>query len=305
MNALLHWLEHDVGVSPAAQRQLLASVATIAVLVALRWIAWSIVRRRMKDLRDRYRWRRGLTYATTGLGILLVGRIWFEGFRAVATFLGLVSAGLAIALRDPVSNLAGWVFILWRRPFQIGDRIQVGASAGDVIDVRLFQFTLLEIGNWVQADQSTGRVLFVPNSRVLTDVIANYTEGLRYIWDEIPVLVTFQSDWRKAKALLGQIVARHAEQVAEDTQRQVRDASGQFLILYTKLTPIVYTSVRDSGVLLTMRYLCEPRRRRQTAEAIWEDVLTEFQRAGDIELAYPTSRLYSTAIGAEPHEDGS
>jgi small-conductance mechanosensitive channel len=77
----------------------------------------------------------------------------------MSTFLGLVAAGIAVALKDPLTNLAGWLFILWRRPFTAGDRVQIGEHKGDVIDLRLFRFTLLEIGNWVHADQSTGRLL--------------------------------------------------------------------------------------------------------------------------------------------------
>src|SRR5437867_3160404 len=108
------WLVHVVGLSPATQRKIVASIVIVAALLLVRWIAQGIVRRRVRELRDRYRWRKTLLYGTSALGILLVGRIWFEGFREIATYLGLVSAGLAIALRDPVANLAGWVFILWR-----------------------------------------------------------------------------------------------------------------------------------------------------------------------------------------------
>ena len=78
----------------------------------------------------------------------------------MSTFLGLLSAGVAIALKDPLVNLAGWGFIVWRKPFGIGDRIQLGDSRGDVIDQRIFMFTLMEIGNWVDAERSTGRVSY-------------------------------------------------------------------------------------------------------------------------------------------------
>src|SRR2546425_13182228 len=71
---------------------------------------------------------------TTPIGLLVIGRIWFAGFQSIATFLGLVSAGVAIALKDILVNLAGWVFLMWRRPFALGDRIQIGQHAGDVID---------------------------------------------------------------------------------------------------------------------------------------------------------------------------
>ena len=81
--------------------------------------------------------------------------------------------------------------------------------AGDVIDIRLFQFSINEIGNWVDADQSTGRIIHIPNGIVFTEPQANYTAGFQYIWNEIPVLVTFESDWKKAKQILTDIVNHH------------------------------------------------------------------------------------------------
>jgi len=175
---------------------------------------------------------------------------------------------------------------------QVGDRIEIAQHAGDVIDVRIFQFTLLEIGNWVDADQSTGRMIHVPNGRVLSDVVANYNRGFQYIWNEVAVLVTFESNWREAKAILERIATQHAASVTGEAARQIEEASRQFMIVYNKLTPTVYTSVRDSGVLLTVRYLCDPRQRRTTTEAIWEDILTGFAQRPDIDFAYPTQTLH-------------
>jgi small-conductance mechanosensitive channel len=290
------WLEQVLGIRPDVQSQLAASLAAIVVVVAARWLVLSVAWRRVTDVRQRYRWRKTATYVAVTVGLIVVGRIWFAGLREITTFLGLLSAGLAIALKDLVADLAGWGFILWRRPFVVGERIQIGADAGDVIDLRIFQFSLLEIGNWVDADQSTGRILHIPNGRVITDVVANYSRGFQYIWDELPVLVTFESNWRAAKTLLGEIAARHAASVTGEAARQLEEASRTFMIVYSKLTPIVYTSVKDSGVLLTMRYLCEARKRRGVAEAIWEDVLTAFAQRDDIDFAYPTTRFYANPM---------
>ncbi len=126
------WLGATLGIGPSIQDKLLSSVATFAVLALVRWLVLSIIYRRLHDVRDRYRWRKTTTYVTVGLGLALVGRIWFAGLQQVATFLGLLSAGLAIALKDIVSNLAGWAFVLWRRPFEVGDRVQIGTHTGDV-----------------------------------------------------------------------------------------------------------------------------------------------------------------------------
>jgi small-conductance mechanosensitive channel len=212
------------------------------------------------------------------------------------TFLGLVAAGVSIALKDPIVNVAGWIYILLRRPIEVGDRIQIGEHAGDVIDLRISQFTLMEIGNWVDADQSTGRVIHIPNGKVFVEPLANYSKGFQYIWNEIPVLITFESNWEKAKEILLNIANKHAEHLSEPARAKVKEAAQKFMIFYSKLTPIIYTRVKDSGVLLTARYLCEPRRRRGSAEAIWEDILREFAKYDDIDFAYPTQRFYNNLI---------
>jgi len=294
------WLETTLGLSPVAQERLFDSLALIALLWLVRRLTLRIVWRRVEDVRARYRWQKTTTYVAVSIGLLAIGWIWIEGLGSIATFLGLVSAGIAIALKDILVNFAGWGFILARRPFELGDRIQIGEHAGDVIDIRLFQFSLLEIGNWVDADQSTGRVIHVPNGRVLTEVTANFSKGFQHIWNELPVLVTFESDWEKAKQILLTIAEEHAAHLTEAAQRSIREVSRRFLIFYQTLTPTVYTSVVDSGVLLTIRYLCAPRERRGTAEAIWEAILHEFAKHPDIDFAYPTQRFYDNRTEGKP-----
>lgn len=296
MENLTKWIHGATRLSPETQVKLFTSIAIILMLWVFRALVLRIVWRRTEDVRVRYRWRKASSAISVGLGILIIGRVWFEGIQSLATFFGLLSAGLAIALRDLVAGIAGWIFILWRRPFTVGDRIQIGTYAGDVIDIRFFKFSLLEIGNWVDADQSTGRILHVPNGMVLNDVVANYTRGFQYVWNEIPVLVTFESDWGKAKAILHRIAAKHAEHLTESAQQRLKEASRRFMIFYSVLTPTVYTSVRDSGVLLTIRYLCEPRRRRGTEQTIWEEILQEFAECDDIDFAYPTQRFYNNRL---------
>lgn len=294
------WIEQATSLSPGTQQSIFLSLIIVAVIMAARALTLRIMRARIDDVRIRYRWRKTITYVSVILAFLLVGRVWSEGISGLATFLGLLSAGLAIALKDPVMNLGGWLFIIWRRPFVVGDRIQIGDHAGDVIDQRIFQFIILEIGNWVAADQSTGRIIHVPNGLVFREPLANYTRGMQYIWNEIGVMVTFESDWKKAKEILDEIVQEHAREVVEEAERQMKKAGHQFMIFYSTLTPTVYTDVRDSGVTLTMRYLCHPRRRRGTAQAIWEDILTRFADHDDIDFAYPTTRYYYNAIEGKP-----
>lgn len=279
---------------------LIESVIIILILIAIRFVVIRFVRRQTDDDSIRYKWRKNLTYFLSFLGFLLIGRIWFQGMASVATFLGLLSAGLAIALRDPVTDMAGWLFLIWRKPFVVGDRIEIGDRKGDVIDIRFFKFTVLEIGNWTKSDQSTGRVIHIPNHYVLSNSIANYTSDFNFIWNEIEIVVTFESNWKKAKELLTEIVNSHSEDYVADAEQQIRRAKKSYLIQYKNLTPIVYTEVVEVGVKLTIRHLSHARRRRGLNQLIWEDILDRLLAEPDIDFAYNTLRIYQNQIEGKP-----
>jgi len=294
------WLQNNLGLSLETQSRIAVSCIVILALLFSRRLVLGLVWSRTHEAKTRYRWQKTTTYLASLLGILLMGRVWFGGFHDLGSFLGLTGAGIAIALKDVLVNFAGWIFMVWRRPFTVGDRIQIGTHAGDVIDIRILHFTLNEIGNWVNADQSTGRVIHIPNGRVLTDVIANYTEGFEYIWNEIPVLVSLESDWERAKQILTEIVQRDSAEIVKAAEESVRHSTKKFLILYTALTPTVYTRVSEDGVILTLRYLCEPRRRRVTEQTIWEDILRAFAKEPRIDLGYITRRGFNHHLEGKP-----
>lgn len=148
----------------------------------------------------------------------------------------------------------------------------------------------------MDADQSTGRIVHVNNGRIFSDNLANYSKGFQHIWNEIPVLVTFESDWRKAKKILMDIANKYGGEMSQAAAERLRKAARKFMIFYTTLTPTVYTSVQDCGVLLTIRHLCDPRKRRAATQDIWEDILEAFSREDDIDFAYPTQRFYDNIV---------
>jgi small-conductance mechanosensitive channel len=238
----------------------------------------------------------------------VLAKIWIAGVTGYATYLGLLSAGLAVALQDPLTNLVGWFFIITRRPFTVGHRVQIGPHIGDVVDIRIFRFVMLEVGNWVHGDQSTGRVVHVPNGMVFKNPVYNYDEGFGYIWNEIEIVVTFGSNWRKAKELLLKNVTAHAEQISPDVAARIANAAESFHVRFGAVTPVVWTGVVDSGIKLTVRYLCKPRQRRTSTSYIWESILDSLAAAEDVEIAYPTTHQFQSNASARPrlggHEPG-
>ncbi len=273
--------------------KLLLSVLIVAILFFLRKVLVSLITKNTKDPKTVYYSKRIIGYVYVFLAIVLIGGLWISGLGQVGAYLGIASAGIAIALHETLANIAGWFFILWRKPFVIGDRIQIGETKGDVIDMRLFQFSLIEIGNWVEAEQSTGRIIHVPNSHVLREKTANYHGGFNYIWNEIQVLITFESNWRKTREILEKVVKEKIKFSPERSEEQLRAVAKKYMIHLPKLTPVVYMSTRDSGVLFSIRYTANPRKRRGSDQTIWEAILAEFEKHSDIELAYPTTRFYT------------
>ncbi|MCP4362898.1 MAG: mechanosensitive ion channel [Chloroflexi bacterium] len=282
----------NVNVGVELLTRIIQSLLILIVLWLLRWIALRIVYRQFrKDTRLLYSWRKVVEYISAGFGIIMVGRIWLSGVDTLVTYLGLVSAGLAIALQDLIVSLAGWLFIVWRRPFVAGDRVQVGDTIGDVIDIRVFAFSLLEVGGRIEAEQSTGRIVHIPNGVIFKEPLVNTHQGYPYVWNEMPVMVTFESDWEKAKAILTKIIHDQAPDVKEGISRYEK-RTDRFVISYGNIEPTIYTHVADSGIVLTMRYLIGPRRIRGSEHAIWEAILRAFDQHWDIDFAYPTQREF-------------
>jgi len=305
MKPLSEWLQKATGIPSELYGKLITTLICILVLWFFRWLILKRVWKRTENSRTRYEWRKISNYVAFALALMLIGRVWLEEFHTVTTFLGILTAGLAIAMKDPLVNVAGWFFILWRRPFDVGDRIRIGDHTGDVIDMSVFQFTMMEIGSWVHADQSTGRIIHVPNGKVFVEPQTIYTQGwFDYIWNEIPVLITFESNWKKAKEILQQIATTYSGPLIPIAERKLKESPHEFILHVPNLAPIVYTSVEASGVLLTLRHLCEPRRRRESSQEIWEAILEGFAGCADIDFAYPTTSTFALSsqgkIGASP-----
>jgi small-conductance mechanosensitive channel len=286
-----NWIVEHWGLSLHVQTKFVYSLLAIITILVLRRITIRLFLQKKEDIKERYYYTNAIRYTYSAILIILLIGIWFTEFRSIGTFLGLVGAALTIALRDPIVNLAGWFFILARQPFKIGDRVQIGDQRGDIIDIRLFQFTINEIGNWVEADQSTGRIIHIPNAKVFTESQANYSQGFSHIWNEMNVTVTFESDWKLAKEILTKILEIHTADMTDSAREDIKEISKKYMILLGKLTPIVYTTIKDSGVCLYLRYLVDPKKRRSSEHLIWEDILNAFNKQDEISFAYPTQRI--------------
>ena len=282
------------------QQQLALSAGVLAGVLLIRWVLLHFAIDLIKTAKWRYLARKIVSYLAYLIVFLTLLTIWIEEFSSAATFLGLVSAGLAIALRDPIVNFFGWIYIMFSRPFGMGDRVEIDDKKGDVLDINFFEFTILEIGAWVDAHQSTGRIIHIPNGKIFTHPLTNYNQGFQHIWHEIPVTITMDSNWEKAKEVLLEIENLRVKEQVKTARSEISYGERKYNIRYNKLTPTVYTTVKDYGIRLTLRFLCNPRNIRYTEQAIWEEILREFATMQDVHFAYPAQRIFLRDDTARP-----
>lgn len=250
-----------------------------------------VINRHVTDLRTKHLVRKNVIYLLNLLIIFLIIFIWLQHLGSITIFVSAVGAGVALALQEVILCMAGWTVIMTRRPFEVGDRIEFGDIKGDVIDIEILQTSMLEIGNWVEADQSTGRIVKVPNSAVFKNPQFNYSRGFEFIWNELRVLITYESDWKKAEEIILRRATKQAEGMEEIVKQKINRMSRRYMIYYRKLSPIVYIKILDSGVELTLRYLTEARQRRSTEDELTRWIMEEFARTEDVNFAYPTYRI--------------
>jgi len=274
--------------------QAIGTLAVVLIIGLIRRLINRLLHSYIEDVQLYHKYKRITNRTCFALVFIFLLLIWLKTGTSLGTFFGLLSAGIAIALKDLLASIAAWIFIIARKPFVIGDRIEIDGVAGDVIDFRIFQFTIMEIGNWVDADQSTGRIIHIPNHKILTGNLANYSAGFEHIWNEIEVVITFESDRKKARKLLNDILLDHSERYIHEVDQKLKKASKKYHILYKNLTPIIYTEAVDHGVKMTLRYLCKPRSRRTTVDGIWRDLLDRMDQEPAVNLAYPTQRIVMT-----------
>ena len=273
------------------KKKLLATIFVLLVGYLLVFLIVHLVNRGVKNIKARHVIRKNVVYVISFIIFTLIFFMWIQNISSITIFIGVAGAGLALALQEVILCIAGWVLIMVRHPFEVGDRIEINGVKGDIIDIRLFQTSLLEIGNWVDADQSTGRIANVPNSFVFKTENYNYSRGFEFIWNEISILVTFESDWRRAKEIMMIHADNFDKASEEELRRKIEAMRTRYMIYYGKLTPIVYVNIKDSGVQLTLRYLTEAKKRRSTEDQLCQVILDSFAKEDHVDFAYPTYRI--------------
>lgn len=265
--------------------KLVLSIIILLTYLKLVSIINKLLFKTIKDNSTYYTTRKRLYYLHSVIVIVICVMIWSEARLDLTIYIGFISAGIAIALREIFTNIAALLIIVIQRPFEVGDRVVVNDRVGDVIDQMLFHFVVMEVTNKNAGEQTTGKIVHIPNNYIFLHPITNAHKGFAYIWNEIDVRFSMDSEWEEAKIQLENILNKHTENISIEAQNKLREASKKYLLHYQNLNPIVYVAGKEGHIKLTMRYLTDPRNSRMTEDAIWQEILQYAKGNEKVKLA--------------------
>ncbi len=293
----MHLLGIDwVGVTPDNGRKLLLSVIFIAVLLlasrGLRAVVGLVLGRTDRaSVQTRFWARQGISLITAVLLILGILSIWFSDPTRLATAFGLISAGLAFALQQVVTSIAGYFVILRGSTFTVGDRISMGGVRGDVMRLGFIQTTIMEMGQppgvqgaepamWVHSRQFTGRIVTVSNSKIFAEPVFNYTRDFPFIWEEMAIPITYTADRARAEAILLEAARLHATEANAMAAERKAELQQRFGVEPVELDPKVYYRITDNWLELTVRFVVGTHRIRGAKDAMSRHIIAELDAAG-------------------------
>jgi small-conductance mechanosensitive channel len=235
------------------------------------------------------------------LATLLFLAILFEDRLGRLSFaIGVIGAGVAVALQDLLASIAGAFSISLSKLYMVGDRVQIGDTRGDVIDIALLRTTLMEVGSWVGRDLYSGRVVRIPNNAVLKNAVFNYSQGFRFIWDQIKVVLTITSDAGLARATLLRVSNEVIGEYLVEAQNSWKDLSDDYRTENPPLEPVVTLAVNAGSLEFILNYVVDYTKRTTVQDRLFTKIVDEVANS-DGRLAWASSGV--TVINQPPAPD--
>ncbi|MCL5949233.1 MAG: mechanosensitive ion channel family protein [Candidatus Bathyarchaeota archaeon] len=268
-----------------------SALASTVIYLLFSVLLEELVGKKIKDSKTRYSLRK--TISILGIGIFLIAlvSIWIAETQNILITVGLIGAAIAFAIQDIFKNFIGGITILLNGLYHVGDRIEINQKYGDVIDISIFYTTLMETREWVSGDQATGRLTMVPNGVILTGTLHNYTRDFDFIWDEITLPITYDSDWNSAATKILDLVRVETKGIQEKAKEIMRNLEGKYYFTARSLEPAIFVTLTDNWITFGIRYITEVRSRRVLHDQLSRKILSTIQQSESIKIASGTINI--------------
>jgi len=279
---------------PMVGKILFSIVGVLIIAIIVRFLHRSLARR-IRHPDTRYRVRKLITFTGYLAGILFITIVFSDRLGNLTVAFGVAGAGVAFALQEVIASIAGWVAVSLGHFYQIGDRVQLGGIMGDVIDIGVLRTTLMECGEWVNADLYNGRIVRIANSFVFKEPVFNYSADFPFLWDEITMPVKYGSDHRLAREILQRVADEVVGDYATHARAAWKGVVERYLIEDEKVEPTVTVIANDNWMEFTVRYVVDYKRRRITKDQIFTRILEELDKTGGrVAIASMTIQIVET-----------
>lgn len=279
-----------------------ALVLTVVYILFSLFIDLFIVKN-IDDLKTRYTANKAVSALSIILVLALTLRIWITDTSSLIVSYGIIGAALAFAIQDVFKNFVGGILIIVSGYYRVGDRISIDDNIGDVMDIGIMNTTLMEIRGWVRGDQPSGRLLVVPNGQVINRVFYNYTRDHSFVWDEISIPLTYESDWRRAKDIILSILQKETDAMTAQAEEEIERIGEKYFLPRKVVEPSVYVSLTDNWILLDARYVTDTFTRRILRSRISELILSAIEKDDAITIASETVTVTTIKNTASIEQD--
>jgi small-conductance mechanosensitive channel len=272
--------------------KLISSLIVLILTFVVNRIVRDVLRKRLQEADQATTLRMLIRNAVLIGASVVILMIWLGTGSSFTVAMGILGAGIAFASQEVIGSFAGFVSIVIGNMYRIGDRVSIGGVTGDVVDISLLRTSLLEVGEWVKADQPTGRIVTIANRAVFSDPVFNYTKIWPYIWDEITIPITYSSDWRRAMSIMLEHGDEYTAHLQTDAQAGLDALDRRYPAFEdTPVTPSLYTVMTDNWIEMTLRYVVEARQRRAVKAELHRELLIHFEEEADITVASATFEI--------------
>ena len=266
-------------------RSIITIIAILIIYIVFRVLLEDRIIKNFTSTDKRYYFSKMLYSIYLLINFIIIWIIWVEDIRTLLLGFGLVAAAFTISIQDVAKNLVGGLVIMFNSIYKVGDRIEIAGKKGDVIDINLLHTTIMEMSEWVSSDQHTGRLSSLPNFLVLSNAVNNYTKDFSFVWDEITLPISYDSDWRAAESLIMDIVIQETHMMKEYAEEEISHMQRKYYILKSSTDPGIFFKLTDNWIELTARYVAPARQRRILRTKISRRILEEIQRSEGIRIA--------------------
>src|SRR5215510_5139359 len=223
----------------------------------------------------RYRVRKMLAAAGYIIILMFIAILFADRLKHVGFAVGLFGAGVVVALQDVIASFGGFIAIGFSSLYRVGDRIQVNDTKGDVIDISVMRTTVMETGNWVSGDLYNGRIVRIPNNAVLKGFVFNYSQGFRFVWDEVKVRLTSESDHQLAREMLLRVAIDTVNDYIVEAQGTWKRIAENYRIENPVLEPTVTLQLKDGPLEFSLSYIVDYTRRTIVKDQLFTKIVDE------------------------------